>query len=92
VRHEFLDGAGGCIDRHDLVVVAVDHQRRLVEAREVAREIGGRERRDAVVSILSQAIPISRWRRSPTLEREGGWIALLLPLLSISVFDIEFRV
>ena len=37
------------LEGHDLVVVAVDHQGRDVDLRQVGAEVGGRERRDALV-------------------------------------------
>ena len=42
----------GDVERHDLVVVAVDHQRRHIKSLQVLAEIGGRERSDGVVGIL----------------------------------------
>ena len=45
------DRADG-VDWHDLIVVAVDHERGLIEAREVFRKVRRRKGGDAVVGVL----------------------------------------
>src|SRR5690606_17504772 len=49
-------GASGEVDRHDLVVVAVDHQGGYVDLLQVLAEVGGRERGDRVVGVLVPAL------------------------------------
>ncbi len=48
--------AAGDIDRHDLVVVTVDHQRWHIELLQVRAEVGGRERSDRIVGVLVAAL------------------------------------
>ncbi|KAG0752087.1 hypothetical protein G6F24_013812 [Rhizopus arrhizus] len=48
--------AAGDVDRHDLVVIAVDDQRRHIELLQVGAEIGGRERSDRIVGVLVAAL------------------------------------
>src|SRR5688500_4347071 len=83
-------GAGGRIDRNDLVVIAVDDQRRHVEALEILGEVGGRERRDGIVGVLvaaeytlhperiDQALRRLGTRTVEAEERAGRYIAIKL--------------
>jgi len=64
-----LDLRCGClagdVQRHDLVVVAMDHQGRHVELLQVLAEVGGREGGDGVIGVL---VPGLHALRSPVVE------------------------
>src|SRR6478736_4145157 len=54
-RHELRRQIRAVRDRHDLVVVAVDNERRHVELLEILGKVGFREGLDAVVAVLVSA-------------------------------------
>lgn len=69
IGDEFRGEHRGVCDRHDLVVVAVDDERRHIELLQVFGEIRFRERLDAVIRVL---VPSHHALQPPRLDQPLG--------------------